>query len=244
MLARVIPAVAFASADAEGATAAPPGSLSTVSKNVTSSAEVRTARTPIPSAPHASMTARRVRDQPPGWPDPGLTAPEVPGLTAPACPGLTAPACPGLTAPEPTRPPDGRCASSHTAESRSTHRNSPVPGRSDRSLDRSEKYSRSPGRNSRRETRPGEPGCPGSGKRSSGSGHATACAGSSRAAVTLAASCDSRKPQRSPIDANGLRPRRRSRVISYGIPSRSLQASAVTVRTDPSTHRSSPITER
>jgi hypothetical protein len=228
MLARVIPAVAFASADAEGATAAPPGSLSTVSKNVTSSADVRTARTPTPSAPHASMTARRVRDQPPGWPDPGLTSP--------ACPSLTAPGSPRL--------PDGRCSSSHTAESRSTHRNSPLPGRSDRSLDRSEKYSRSPGRNSRRETRPGEPGCPGSGKRSSGSGHATACAGSSRAAVTLAASCDSRKPQRSPIDANGLRPRRRSRVISYGMPSRSLQASAVTVRTDPSTQRSSPITER
>jgi hypothetical protein len=229
MLARVVPAVvAFASADAEGATAAPPGSLSTVSKNVTSSVEVRTARTPIPSAPHASMTARRVRDQPPGWPDPGLTAPEFSALIAPGYP----------------RQPDGRCSSSHTAESRSTHRNSPLPGRSDRSLDRSEKYSRSPGRNSRRETRPGEPGCPGSGKRSSGSGHATACAGSSRAAVTLAASCDSRKPQRSPIDANGLRPRRRSRVISYGIPSRSLQASAVTVRTDPSTQRSSPITER
>jgi hypothetical protein len=235
MLARVIPAVvAFGPADAEAATAAPPGSLSTVSKNVTSSAEVRTARTPIPSAPHASMTARRVRDQPPGRPDPGLTAPGSPG------------------------PLDGHCLSSHTAESRSTHRNSPLPGRSDRSLDRSEKYSRSPGRNSRREIRPGEPGepagagepggpspgGPGSGKRSSGSGHATACAGSSRAAVTLAASCESRKPQRSPIEANGLHPRRRSRVISYGTPSRSLQASAVTVRTDPSTQRSSPITER
>jgi hypothetical protein len=225
MLARVIPAVvAFAPADAEVATAAPPGSLSTVSKNCTSSDEVRTARTPIPSAPHASMTARRVRDQPPGWPDPGLTGP--------GCPRL----------------PDGRRSSSHSAESRSTHRNSPLPGRSDRSLDRSEKYSRSPGRNSGRETRPGEPGCParwpGSGKRSSGSGHATACAGSSRAAVTLAASCDSRKPQRSPIDANGLRPRRRVSVISYGIPSRSLQATAVTVKIDPSTQRSSPITER
>ena len=221
MLARVIPAaVAFAPADAEAATAAPPGSLSTVSKNFTSSAEVRTARTPIPSAPHASMTARRVRDQP------------DPGLTASGCPRL----------------PDGRCSSTHSAESRSTHRNSPLPGRSDRSLDRSEKYSRSPSRNSGRDTRPGEPGCParcpGSGKRSSGSGHATACAGSSRAAVTLAASCDSRKPQRSPIDANGLRPRRRARVISYGIPSRSLQATAVTVKIDPSTQRSSPITER
>jgi hypothetical protein len=221
MLARVIPAVvAFGPTDAGPATAAPPGSLSTVSKNVTSSAEVRTARTPIPSAPHTSMTARRVRDQPAPWPDPGVAAPIL---------------------------------SSQTAESRSTHRNSPLPGRSDRSLDRSEKYSRSPGRNSRRETRLGEagesggagtPGSPGSGKRSSGSGHASACAGSSRAAVTLAASCDSRKPQRSPIEANGLRPRRRSRVISYGTPSRSLQASAVTVSTDPSTQRSSPITER
>jgi hypothetical protein len=222
MLARVIPAViAFTPADAEAATAA--GSLSTVSKNVTSSAEVRTARTPIPSAPHASITARRVRDQPPGRPDPGLSTP--------GCPGR----------------PDGHRSPSHTAESRSTHRNSPLPGRSDRSLDRSEKYSRSPGRNSGREDWPGGPAAPdgpGSGKRSSGSGHTMACAGSSRAAVTLAASRDSRKPQRSPIDANGLRPRRRSRVISYGIPSRSLQASAVTVKTDPSTQRSSPITER
>jgi hypothetical protein len=239
-------------AEADAATAAPPGSLSTVSKNVTSSAEVRTARTPIPSAPHASMTARRVRDQPRGWPDPGLTAPGCPGLATPGCPGLAAPGCPGLAtsgcpglaAPGRPRPPDGQRSSSHTAESRSTHRNSPLPGRSDRSLDRSEKYSRSPGRNSGLQAGRGEPGGPGSGKRSSGSGHATACAGSSRAAVTLAASCDSRKPQRSPIDANGLRPRRRSRVISYGIPSRSLQASAVTVRTDPSTQRSSPITER
>jgi hypothetical protein len=234
MLARVIPAViAFTPADAEAATAA--GSLSTVSKNVTSSAEVRTARTPIPSAPHASITARRVRDQPPGRPDPGLSTP--------GCPGR----------------PDSHRSPSHTAESRSTHRNSPLPGRSDRSLDRSEKYSRSPGRNSGREDWPGgsdgpaapggpaapaAPGGPGSGKRSSGSGHTMACAGSSRAAVRLAASRDSRKPQRSPIDANGLRPRRRSRVISYGIPSRSLQASAVTVKTDPSTQRSSPITER
>jgi hypothetical protein len=225
MLARVIPAViAFTPADAEATTAT--GSLSTVSKNVTSSAEVRTARTPIPPAPHASITARRVRDQPPGWPDPGLSAP--------GCP----------------RRPDGHRSPSHTAESRSTHRNSPLPGRSDRSLDRSEKYSRSPGRNSGREDWPGgpaapaAPGGPGSGKRSSGSGHTAACAGSSRAAVTLAASRDSRKPQRSPIDANGLRPRRRSRVISYGIPSRSLQASAVTVKTDPSTQCSSLITER
>jgi hypothetical protein len=237
MVARLIPAVVdFAPPDADAATAAPPGSLSTVSKNVTSSAEVRTARTPIPSAPHASMTARRVRDQPPGRPGPGLTEP--------GCPGLTEAGCPGLTEPGRPRPPDGHCSSSHTAESWSTHRNSPLPGRSDRSLDRSEKYSRSPGRNSGLRAWPGEPGCPGSGKRSSGSGHATACAGSSRAAVTLAASCDSRKPQRSPIDPNGLRPLRRSRVISYGIPSRSLQASAVTVRTDPSTQRSSPMTER
>jgi hypothetical protein len=216
MLARVIPAViAFTPADAEATTAT--GSLSTVSKNVTSSAEVRTARTPIPSAPHASITARRVRDQPSGWPDPGLSSP--------GCPRWL----------------DGQRSPSHTAESRSTHRNSPLPGRSDRSLDRSEKYSRSPGRNSGREDWPGGPG---SGKRSSGSGHTTACAGSSRAALTLAPSRDSRNPQRSPIDANGLRPRRRSRVISYGIPSRSLQASAVTVKTDPSTQCSSPITER
>jgi hypothetical protein len=227
MLARIVPAVvAFAAADAGAATAAPPGSLSTVSKNATSSAEVRTARTPIPSAPHASMTARRVSDQPPGWPDPRRAARAGPYL------------------------PDGVCSSSHTAESRSTHRSSPVPGKSDRSLDRSAKYSRSPGRNSARAARPGTPGCPGcpgcpgSGKRSSGSGHATACAGSSRAAVTPAASCDNRKPQRSPTDANGSRPRRRSRVISYGVPTRSLQARAVTVRIDPSTQRSSPITER
>jgi hypothetical protein len=231
MLARVIPAViAFTPADAEATTAT--GSLSTVSKNVTSSAEVRTARTPIPSAPHASITARRVRDQPSGWPDPGLSSPGFPRWL------------------------DGQRSPSHTAESRSTHRNSPLPGRSDRSLDRSEKYSRSPGRNSGREDWPGGPAAPatpatpatpvapGSGKRSSGSGHTTACAGSSRAALTLAPSRDSRNPQRSPIDANGLRPRRRSRVISYGIPSRSLQASAVTVKTDPSTQCSSPITER
>jgi hypothetical protein len=33
-------------------------------------------------------------------------------------------------------------------------------------------------------------------------------------------------------------------VSSYGTPSRSLHATAVTVRMDPSTQRSSPITER
>lgn len=146
MPAILIPAVVAFAPDAQPATAAPPGSLSTVSKNVTSSVEVRTARTPIPSDPHASMTARRVRNQP------------------------------------------RRCPPSHCAESRSTHRNSPLPGRSDRSLDRSEKYSRSPGRNSGRAALPGEPGRPGSGNRSSGSGHNAACAGFSRAAVTLAAS--------------------------------------------------------
>jgi hypothetical protein len=227
MLARVIPAVvAFAPADAEATTSF--ASLSTVSKNVTSSTEVRTARTPIPSAPHASMTARRVSDQNPSRPDPRRTPARCPYR------------------------PDAHRPSSHCAESRSTHRNSPLPGRSDRSLDRSEKYSRSPGRNSGPAIRPDGPDGPGgpgsggsgSGKRSSGSGHAIACAGSSRAAVTLAASCDSRKPQRSPIDAKGLRPRQRSRVISYGIPSRSRQARAATVRIDPSTQRSSTITER
>jgi hypothetical protein len=202
MPASLIPVVVALAPDAQPATAAPPGSLSTVSKNVTSSAEVRTARTPIPSDPHASMTARRVRHQP------------------------------------------FRCSPSHSAESRSTQRNSPLPGRSDRSLDRSEKYSRSPGRNSGRTARPGEPGRSGSGNRSSGSGHAAACAGSSRAAVTLPASWVSRKPQRSPTEANGLRPRLRSRVISYGMPSRSLHATAVTARMDPSTQSSSPITER
>ncbi len=168
---------AWAPADARAQACPPAGSLSTVSKNVTSSAEVRTARRPIPSAPHASMTARRVSRQPPG-------RPRAPGR----------------------RPP------SHSAESRSTHRNSPLPGRSSGFLERSKKYSRSAGRNPAPTPPPGRG--PGSGKRSSGSGHTLASSGSSRAAVTLAASCASRKPQRSPTEANGLRPRLRSRVIS------------------------------
>src|SRR5262249_31868110 len=209
--------------DARAQTCPPTGSLSTVSKNVTSSAEVRTARRPIPSAPHASMTARRVSRQPPGWP----------------------------REPRP-RPP------SHSAESRSTQRNSPLPRRAPRSRERSERSPRPEGRRPARpaspagsrpgaaqfslrtpqtptgtlgtpqtpvasgppdrapgsEDRPGEGQRQGSGNLSSGSGHAVACSGSWRAAVTLAASCASRKPQRSPTDANGLRPRPRSRGIS------------------------------
>lgn len=200
---------AWAPADVQAVAPATSGSPSTVSKNVISSAEVGTARTAIPSVPHASMTARRVSRQP-GW---------------------------SRASPRP-RPP------SHSAESRSTHRNSPWPGRSDRSRERSEKYSRSPGRNPRAVTCPEPDGWPGSGKRSSGSGHAAACSGSSRAAVTLAASCDSRKPHRSPTEANGLRPRLISSVSSYGFPARSLHATATTVRTEPSTQRSAPITER
>ncbi len=195
-------AVAFAPVGTQPSTAAPPGSLSTVSKNDTSSADVRTARTPVPSIPHASMIARRVRHQPPGL---------------------------GAAASRPPR---------HCAESRSTHRSSPLPGRSARSRERSEKYSRSRGRN------PSPARRSGSGNRSSGSGHAAACAGSARAAVTRAANCARRKPQRSPTEANGRRSRQRSRVISYGSPVRSRAATAMTLSTEPSTQCSCPITER
>jgi hypothetical protein len=97
---------------------------------------------------------------------------------------------------------------SHSAESRSTQRSSPLPGRSPGSLERSEKYSRSPGLNSSVDTGRG------SGNLSSGSGQDLACSGSSRAAVTLTASCDNRKPHRSPTEANGLRPALRSSVTS------------------------------
>ena len=84
----------------------------------------------------------------------------------------------------------------------------------------------------------------GAGNRSSGSGHIAACSGSRRAARTRSASRASWWPQRSPTDANGTESRLSSSVISYARPARSRQATAATDSTDPSTQRSSPITER
>ena len=98
-------------------------SVRTVSKNATSSAEVRTARTPTPPVPQASMTARRVSRQLPGPPAGGRTA----ATRREGCP-------------VPMHSP------SQTALDRSTQRSSPVPGRSARSRARSVKYSWSPGR--------------------------------------------------------------------------------------------------
>jgi len=165
--------------------------VTTVSKNATSSAEVRTARTPTPPDPHASITARRESRHPP-WP-------------AAAGRGVAR-----WWGPTPVHSP------SQTALDRSTQRSSPDPGGSPRSRDRSAKYSWSPGSSATgrpppacaapRGRAPGAAPPPkaassdptgsgpegnGAGNRSSGSGHAAACTGSRRAALTRSASRES-----------------------------------------------------
>jgi hypothetical protein len=199
------PTAAPAKTAAAPADSAGSGSVRTVSKNATSSAEVRTARTPIPSAPQASMTARLLSRHLPCPPDgcrpgharspggccPGACCPGAccPGMWCPAtccpgtcCPGMCCPAspCPGCgCGPVPMHSP------SHSALDRSTQRSSPVPGRSARSRDRSVKYSWSPGRE------PVSGPAHAAGNRSSGSGQAAACSGSMRAALIRAANWES-----------------------------------------------------
>jgi len=182
---------------------------------MTSSADVSTARTPVPRSPHASTTARRLSCQ---WPGPVLALP-APALAWPAA-GL--PWC--------------QCALDL-----STQRISPPPGGSLRSFDRSVKYSRSPGWKASGAPRTASPG---TGNLSSGSGHAQACAGSAIAACTWAASAASRCPQRSPTTANGWRSSASRSVTSYAWPARSRHGTAATLRSEPSTQRSTPITER
>ncbi len=223
------------------------GSLSTVSKNVTSSAEVRTARMPIPPAPHASMTARRVSCHPPrstaapgavtvpralmapgtpAWRAMRPAAPRAlagplsvrrgqgrcqgspcwPGPVTPATPaGRATPAGPGRpvipgtpvipcrpvtrgTPVIPCRPvspggPAGRASAAgpiQRAAERIVQRSSPAPAGSPRSLDRSEKYSQSPGRKDSMGRGPGN--------LSSGSGQLAAWPESCRAALSCSAS--------------------------------------------------------
>ena len=71
------------------------GSLSTVSKNVTSSAEVGTARAPIPPAPHASKTTRRVSRQPSTQRTPANGMPPAPASGAAGLGSRPRPLAPG-----------------------------------------------------------------------------------------------------------------------------------------------------
>jgi len=187
---------------------APSGSLRTVSKNTTNSAEVSTARTPVPRSPHASSTARRLSRQRPRL-TPLLIPVSVCQRAVDRSRHRISP-LPGRSARSSdlsvkySLSPGSNIAATGTA---------PVSGA-------------------------GMSHAPGTGNLSSGSGHDFACSGSSRAAWTCAASLASWWPQRWPTIANGCESLASSSVSSYGRPSRSWQGTAATLSREPSTQRS------